>query len=242
MILARDPHIVVPVRRGRKRTYAGVAAVVMGVIALAVSVAQAAPQADARLTLDAAGGTPVVGQEFVVAAAVESLPVPNGPPFDFTLALTLPGEIAFVSARGLPVNPQCTTAGQVVTCRSRSIGGEITTNINYTLRAARAGSFTIRGSVTLDGATDTGPANNSAELTVNVDAAPVAPRCVVPRVVRKTLAAARQAIARAGCRTGTIRRARSATVGKGRVIRQAPAPGKRVARGTRVALVVSKGP
>ena len=224
-----------------KRRSAAVVAVAGAFVAGAFGVAHGAPQTDARLTLDSAGGTPVAGREFVVAAAVESLPVPNGPAFDFTLALTLPADIAFVSARGLPVNPQCTSAGQVVTCRSRSIGGEITTNINYTLRAARAGSFTIRGAVTIEGQADTSPANNAAELNVNVLGAPVPAVCVVPRVVGKTVPAARQAISRAGCRTGTVRRIRSAKVRSGRVIRQAPVAKKRVARGTRVSLVVSRG-
>jgi bacillolysin len=66
-------------------------------------------------------------------------------------------------------------------------------------------------------------------------------RCVVPNVRRKQLAAARTAIRRAGCSPGRVRRVREAKVSRGRVIRQSPAPGKRVRRGTRVSLVVSRG-
>jgi Zn-dependent metalloprotease len=72
-----------------------------------------------------------------------------------------------------------------------------------------------------------------------VRAAPA--RCVVPNVRRKALAAARAAIRRAGCKPGRVRRVRAAKVKRGRVVRQSPAPGRRVPRGTPVSLVVSRG-
>ena len=74
--------------------------------------------------------------------------------------------------------------------------------------------------------------------------APAAPRavrkCTVPKVVGKTLAAAKAAITKAGCRPGKVTSAFSAK-GKGRVIRQSPAAGRKVARGTKINLVVSRG-
>ena len=66
-------------------------------------------------------------------------------------------------------------------------------------------------------------------------------RCTVPGVQGKLLATAKTAIVNAGCAVGTIGYAYSATVGKGRVVSQKPAAGTKVAKGTKVALVVSKG-
>jgi hypothetical protein len=68
------------------------------------------------------------------------------------------------------------------------------------------------------------------------------PKCVVPKVKGKRLAAAKAAIVKARCRTGKIRRAYSKRVRKGRVISQRPAPGARMAVGSSVRLVVSRGP
>jgi hypothetical protein len=65
--------------------------------------------------------------------------------------------------------------------------------------------------------------------------------CVVPRVRGKKLAAARRAIRRANCRVGRVRKARSRRP-SGRVLAQTPRPGKRLALGTKVNLVVSRGP
>ncbi|MEY2515353.1 MAG: large repetitive protein, partial [bacterium] len=58
--------------------------------------------------------------------------------------------------------------------------------------------------------------------------------CLVPRLRNKRLAAARRAIVAAGCRSGKVRRVASRAVAKGRVIRQTPGAGRRVARGTSV--------
>jgi hypothetical protein len=66
-------------------------------------------------------------------------------------------------------------------------------------------------------------------------------RCVVPGLARRTLAAARTALTRAHCAVGTIRRAPSRTVDRGRVIAQAPRAGTTLKAGGRVALTVSRG-
>jgi hypothetical protein len=65
--------------------------------------------------------------------------------------------------------------------------------------------------------------------------------CVVPRVRGKKVAAARRAIRRANCRLGRVRKARSRRP-SGRVIAQRPRAGKRLPLGTKVNLVVSRGP
>ena len=69
----------------------------------------------------------------------------------------------------------------------------------------------------------------------------IAEPCVVPAVVGKSLAAAKAAIRHSHCRTGRITRARSTRVPKGCVLSQRPAPGRRLANGARVNLVVSRG-
>ncbi|HET8650988.1 MAG TPA: PASTA domain-containing protein, partial [Gaiellaceae bacterium] len=66
-------------------------------------------------------------------------------------------------------------------------------------------------------------------------------RCLVPNVRRRPVRAARRAIGRAGCAVGRIRAVRSRTVPRGRVVAQSVRAGRRVARGTRIALVVSHG-
>jgi hypothetical protein len=66
-------------------------------------------------------------------------------------------------------------------------------------------------------------------------------RCVVPKVKRKPLASAKRRIAAAHCRTGKVTKAKSKTVPKGRVISQKPPAGKKLAAGSKVKLVVSRG-
>lgn len=99
-----------------------------------------------------------------------------------------------------------------------------------------AGTTTTAGTVAST-TTTTPAATNPGVITV---ARPR--RCVVPRVLRLTLTVANKRITRAGCRTGRIARAYSSAVKRGRVAAQKPRAGSRVARGTRVNLVVSRGP
>lgn len=66
-------------------------------------------------------------------------------------------------------------------------------------------------------------------------------QCVVPKVVGKTLKAARRALTRADCSVGKIATAASARVKKGHVISQRPRRGKRLKAHEKVRLVVSKG-
>jgi secreted trypsin-like serine protease len=66
-------------------------------------------------------------------------------------------------------------------------------------------------------------------------------RCVVPRLKGRTLAGARTALTRAHCRLGRVTRAYSSRVRAGRVVLQRPVAGRRLARGTRVTVVVSRG-
>jgi PKD repeat protein len=81
---------------------------------------------------------------------------------------------------------------------------------------------------------------STATVRIRVTAAPPRVSCVVPKVVGKTLAGARRAIVKANCTTGRIETAYSQSK-RGRVVSQAPRAGRRLKKGSRVNLLVSKG-
>jgi secreted trypsin-like serine protease len=66
-------------------------------------------------------------------------------------------------------------------------------------------------------------------------------RCAVPQLKGRTLLGARRALVRANCRLGRVTRAYSTRVRRGRVLRQRPAARTRLARYTRVSVVLSRG-
>jgi hypothetical protein len=67
-----------------------------------------------------------------------------------------------------------------------------------------------------------------------------APQCHVPRVVGEKLARARAAIRRAHCSTGKVTRRRAAAPKRGKVIRQSPRPGRRLANAGKVNLTIGR--
>jgi hypothetical protein len=79
-----------------------------------------------------------------------------------------------------------------------------------------------------------------ADTTVTATFAPK-PKCSVPKVKGKALAAAERAIKSHNCSRGKITHATSRTIKKGHVIAQRPKPGSRLNHGAKVNLVVSKG-
>jgi len=87
-------------------------------------------------------------------------------------------------------------------------------------------------------------ANHSATATFAANPPPPPPpppvKCVVPKVKGKTLAAAKRAITKAHCSLGKVKRATSVKK-KGTVIAQSPLPGKRLAKGSKVNVVLSRG-
>jgi hypothetical protein len=66
-------------------------------------------------------------------------------------------------------------------------------------------------------------------------------RCVVPKLMGKTLKTAEHTITARNCAVGRIRHATSPTIKKGYVLSQSPAPGRRLRQGANVNLVVSSG-
>jgi glucose/arabinose dehydrogenase len=69
-----------------------------------------------------------------------------------------------------------------------------------------------------------------------------APKCVVPRLIGRTLPRARRQIVHAHCSVGKVTRKTSPIRKKGRIIRQFPRAGTKLANGARINLVVGKGP
>lgn len=65
--------------------------------------------------------------------------------------------------------------------------------------------------------------------------------CAVPRLRGLTLVAAKRLLVKRGCSLGRVSRVRSRRVARGRVVAQRRAPGLRLARGTRIAVVLSRG-
>jgi len=81
-------------------------------------------------------------------------------------------------------------------------------------------------------------------VTMDADRWPVATfdvQCVVPPIVRNTLARARSALHDAGCSLGRVRRVFSSRVSKGRVVSQHPDAGNILPGGTAVDVALSKG-
>ena len=79
-------------------------------------------------------------------------------------------------------------------------------------------------------------------LVVSLGAAP--PRtivCLVPKMKGRSLKATKRAIVAGHCEVGTIKRAFSHTFKRGRVISERPGAGKKLQKGAKVALTVSKG-
>lgn len=68
-----------------------------------------------------------------------------------------------------------------------------------------------------------------------------AAKCVVPKLKGLTLTAAKQRLKNAGCGVGAVKKRRSSSVRKGRVISSNPGPGSRRSAATRVTLFVSSG-
>lgn len=81
----------------------------------------------------------------------------------------------------------------------------------------------------------------SADTTVTARFALKSTVCVVPNVVKKTLAAAKAAITAGRCGVGTIRHATSTKIAKGKVISQLPSAGTALKKGSKVGIVVSSG-
>ena len=163
------------------------------------------------------------------------------------------------SAESNPVTPVAPRFALTIT-KSGAGSGTVTSSVGgINCGAVCAADFDAGTGVTLSAAARSGSrfagwagaCTGTGSCTVTMDAAKRAVAtfnkvvrrvfCVVPNVKRKTLAKAKQSIAAAHCRTGRVTKTRSKAVPKGRVIAQSPKVGKKLASGSKVNLVVSRG-
>ena len=107
----------------------------------------------------------------------------------------------------------------------------------WQVTAATLADGTYTAQATQSDATLTGV---SQAVTFRINTTPPV-MCVVPRLVGKTLLAAKSLIRKAHCRLGAVTYARSRTVGKGHVISQSRRAGRRYPANTKISLVVSRG-
>ena len=94
----------------------------------------------------------------------------------------------------------------------------------------------------LAGKVATGGRLDACKAVGGCGAVVVPPPCSVPNVVGKKLAAARTALVSHHCKVGKVTRVKSTTRQKGRVVREKPVAGKRLAANAKVGLWVGKGP
>jgi hypothetical protein len=83
-------------------------------------------------------------------------------------------------------------------------------------------------------------ANHSVRATFGRIATP--PACVVPSLVGKSVATAAGALVRAHCRLGKVSRVSSSRAKKGKVLAQGFRAGRHLPNGTKVNIVVGRGP
>jgi PASTA domain/FG-GAP repeat len=118
-------------------------------------------------------------------------------------------------------------------------GGLLTRNVGAAPSAAAVADLNE------DGLPDIAVANRgSASVSVllnGVGAPPGRPSCVVPRVLGRTLAAARPILTASRCTVGRVTR-RWSRARRGRIVGQRPPAATRLTTGASVALVVSRGP
>jgi Big-like domain-containing protein/PASTA domain-containing protein len=182
-------------------------------------------------------------------------------PSTFTIVATPPTNHAPACTDGTKSTPNATPASIALTCTDAdgdaltlsiiaapghgSLGTISSGSVTYTPTGTYAGpdSFTFKAS---DGKSDSNVATIS--ITVGSPGPPPLPtpkpkpkKCTVPDVVGKSLDAAKAAIAKGHCTTGSVHHARSKKVKKGYVLSQSHRPGQKLAVNTKINLVVSRG-
>jgi hypothetical protein len=156
---------------------AGAAAPVFVALLLA-AVASGATRVDGSVSVDLVAGPPRAGVPFTATVVMSSAPGPGGGPYEFTVAVRLSPTLVFLRASN-PFQPVlCTPSGQTITCQGRVIDVEVSTNIDFSLRATSAGEATVEAMLTVVSAPDTNAQNNTAQLVVRVAAAPTSTKRV----------------------------------------------------------------
>ncbi|MDQ5820019.1 MAG: hypothetical protein M3540_01070 [Actinomycetota bacterium] len=145
------------------------AAVLVALVATAF--ASGASHVDGSISIDLVGAQPRVGVPFTATVVMSSAPGQAGPPYEFTIAVRLSSNLVFLRASNAFQAVSCAQSGPTITCRGRVIGGDINTNIDFSLRPTSAGEATVSATLTVDSAPDTNSQNNTAQLAISVLAA-----------------------------------------------------------------------
>jgi PASTA domain len=174
----------------------------------------------------------------------------NGPGFETTFNPTAVGQPAVLSITGMvnppgiacPSSTQCTAEDQTEESTfNPQAPGHLTATTFDNSNGASGGHWIACPltsecvTIDVDGRVDVGVPSHGGGTGGG------APRCLVPKVKGKTLAAARRAIVKDHCAVGKVSLARSAHVKKGHVISQSPSGGHTLRSESKVNLVVSKG-
>jgi hypothetical protein len=173
-----------------------------------------------------------------------------------TVTASQAGDANYNAAADLPQTFTIAKASQTITfgALANKTYGAANFGVSATASAGLAVSFGASGPCTVSGsivhvtgagscmvtASQPGDANYAAAPSVSQTFSIARPPCKVPKVTGKRLAAAKSALTRAHCRTGTVRRAYSSKK-KGLVRSQSRRPGRVLATSSKINLVVSRG-
>jgi PASTA domain/Regulator of chromosome condensation (RCC1) repeat len=163
-----------------------------------------------------------------IAASGDSLAVSD--PLEQTITVTTHAPATATNQSSFTVAATSSSGLAVV---YSSDGACTNSGATFTMTSG-AGTCQVRYDQPGGGAYDAAP-----QVVESVSAQPIP--CTVPNVVGKRLARAKQAIAKAHCRTGAVRYAYSRTRKKGTVVAQSRRPGKVLPAGSRIDLAVSRG-
>jgi uncharacterized repeat protein (TIGR01451 family) len=191
------------------------------------------PDADLSVTVNGSPDTVLPGDNVTYRATVSNA----GPATALTprLTATLPSGITFLSGSASNGIGPCRATAVVVTCDLQSLAAGRSTVVGVVVKTSQAGALRVSFDLT-SASPDPASGNNTATAETAVRSP-----CIVPNVRGRRLAAARRSLAAAHCRAGKVTRKYSRTVRKGRVVSQDERPGARLAPGTTVDLVVSRG-
>ena len=203
---------------------------------LAVTIPAGADSTPAVYYSDTTAGAPTLTATALgtTGASLAATVVPAGP-VRLTLApsrLRLPsGERKRFLATAVDAYGNAAPAGTASWTVAPAALGKLSSRVGSST-VFRAGTLRRGGTLVVR----LGPLSTRAAITVTAPA-----RCVVPRLLRKTVPVARRLLRRGGCRLGSTTHAYSAAVAPGRVVAQLPRAGTRHRLGTRVRVVVSRG-
>lgn len=192
---------------------------------------------DLSVTAAAGPANAAVGSLAQLTASVTN----GGPDMQpITFTDTVPAGLAIQSA--VAGSGNCTVSGQAVTCTISGLAPGQSAPVVITVLPSSPGSYANAATVaTTNGVSDPNSANNGANATLIVVAAPLIQKCFLPKFTSTSLSFVKQLLPLLGCRVGKVTKVSSRKVHKGLVISTTPGHGT-FAAGTAVSIKVSSGP